>query len=253
MGTRPCLTLVALTVFPYAGALAQTDEIQVYDATIAEPGQVDMTVHANYTPRGRTDADFAGGVVPNHSVNGAFEFAYGLREDWELGLYLPVYTYADSRLQFDGAKLRSLWVSPQARQRRFFYGLNIEYSFNAPHWDNSRTSLEIRPIVGVRAGHWDFILNPIIDSDFDGLGRMHAEPAARVAYNFSDTVATAVETYSDLGPLSHMYSWQSQAQTMFAVIDWSTGVRSSVELGVGHGFTSESDAWVVKAIWNHSF
>ncbi len=253
MGTRLCPALAALTIFLCAGALAQTDEIQVYDATIAEPGQIEITVHGNYTPRGRTEADFAGGVVPNHSVNGAFEFAYGFRDYWELGLYLPVYSYTDSRLQIDGAKLRSLWVTPQARQRRFFYGVNVEYSFNAPRWDNSHASLEIRPIVGMHEGAWDFILNPIIDSEFDGLGRVHAEPAARIAYNYSDTFAAAVETYSDFGPLRQMFGWRDQAQTIFAVIDLGTSARSSVEFGVGHGFTSESDAWVVKAIWNHSF
>lgn len=35
-------------------ARAQTDEIQVYDATIDEPGQFSVELHNNYTPIGRT-------------------------------------------------------------------------------------------------------------------------------------------------------------------------------------------------------
>jgi len=51
-------------------ARAQTDEIQVYDAQIAAPGSFNLTWHDNYTPDGRTGPDYAGGIVPNHTLNG---------------------------------------------------------------------------------------------------------------------------------------------------------------------------------------
>ena len=56
-----------------ASAYAQTDEIQVYDATINEPGQFSVELHNNYTPIGRTQPDFVGGTVPNHTLNGVPE------------------------------------------------------------------------------------------------------------------------------------------------------------------------------------
>jgi hypothetical protein len=247
------LTAVFIILAGPGLALAQTDEIQVYDASIAEPGQAEMTLHANETPLGRESPAFPGGVVPDHSVNGALEFAYGMRDDWELGLYLPVYTITnEGHPQIDGAKLRTLWVTPDARERSFFYGLNLELSYNLPAWDRSRISLEARPIVGWRAGPWDFILNPILDSDFGGLGRAHFAPAERIAYEASKRWAIAVEAYSDFGALRGFDAWSGQAQTVFAVVDYTASAATSLEFGLGHGFTAASDDWVVKLIWNHA-
>ena len=46
---------------------AQTDEIQVYDAAIADKGKFNLMLHNNFTPDGRKEADFPGGIIPNHS------------------------------------------------------------------------------------------------------------------------------------------------------------------------------------------
>jgi len=249
-----CTPLLAAGLILPMVALAQTDEIQVYDAAIAGPGEVELTIHSNYTPDGREKPDFPGGVTPDHSTNGAIEFAYGVADFWELGLYLPVYTITNQGdLQIDGAKLRSLWASPHARQREFFYGVNVEFSYNSPHWESTRTSLEIRPIAGWHEGRWDFILNPIIDWDFDGLGAADFAPAERVAYNASDQWAFALEHYADLGPIRRFDAWSQQSQTLFAVVDYTPSTVNSVEFGVGHGFTSASNSLVLKLIFNHAF
>lgn len=233
-------------------AHAQTDEIQVYDAGIVDPGKFELTVHGNYTPDGLKQPAFPGGVVPNHSVNGAFEWAYGAADFLELGLYLPVYTVTNSgNPQFDGGKLRLLWVVPHARQREFFYGVNFEFSYNVHHWESTRTALEIRPIVGLHEGRWDLIFNPILDSDFKGLDQMHFAPAERIDYNLSQKWAVGVEHYGDLGPLRHFDPVSQQSQSLFAVADYSVDEANSVEFGVGHGLTSQSDDVVVKLIINH--
>jgi hypothetical protein len=242
------------TLMLSAAAFAQTDEIEVYDAAIVEQGKVELTIHGNYTPIGREAADFEGGVVPNHATNGAFEYAYGVADFWELGLYLPVYTITNSGdVQLDGAKLRSLWVLPNARQQQFFYGVNVELSDNSPRWEQSRWALEIRPIIGWHAGPWDLILNPILDSNFDGLGHAHFAPAERVAYNASNRWSFALEEYGDLGPLRRFNDWSEQSQTLFAVADLTVNMTNSLEFGLGHGFTADSDRLVLKLIWNHEF
>ncbi|MGH9606736.1 MAG: hypothetical protein ACRD3N_13685, partial [Terracidiphilus sp.] len=81
---------VALTIAP-AAASAQTDEIQVYDAVIAPQGIFNIMVHSNFTPEGRTQPTFPGAIIANHSFNGAWEWAYGVKPWMEQGLYLPVY------------------------------------------------------------------------------------------------------------------------------------------------------------------
>ncbi len=67
------------------GAHAQTDEIQVYDAEITAPGRLNLTWHNNFTPSGRAQAAFPGGIVPEHAVNGVPEFAYGVTDWFEAG------------------------------------------------------------------------------------------------------------------------------------------------------------------------
>src|SRR5271156_4002875 len=122
----PALALlaVALAVVPKA-AFAQTDEIQVYDAEIEDQGKFNVMVHSNYTPIGRKEADFPGGIIPNHSVNGAVEWAYGVAPWFEQGLYFPVYTaFSDGRGgSLNGFKIRELFVRPNAHAHTFFYGV----------------------------------------------------------------------------------------------------------------------------------
>src|SRR5215469_11246298 len=84
--------IVLLFGLPLA-ALAQTDEIQVYDAEIAEPGIFNLMMHTNFTPIGRKTPDFPNAIIPDDSVNGAAEWAYGVKPWFEQGLYLPVYSF----------------------------------------------------------------------------------------------------------------------------------------------------------------
>jgi len=61
--------------FPVTEADAQTDEIQVYDSEINNPGVFTLQVHHNYTPIGREGPDFMVGIAPNHTSNGVPEWA----------------------------------------------------------------------------------------------------------------------------------------------------------------------------------
>jgi hypothetical protein len=252
-GFRAISGLTVAASFAATSAFAQTDEIQVYDATIAAPGEFSVTLHNNYTPSGRTQPDFPGGVVPNHAWNGVAEWAYGVTDWFEVGIDLPLYTVAnDGRVEFDGGKLRALFVEPDAKNQQFFYGLNFELSFNAQHWEPTRNSGEIRPILGEHLGPWDFIINPIIDTGFNGLHRLDFAPVERVAYNFSETWAGAVEHYADYGFVSDFEPLKREAQTGFLVVDYS-GKSNNIEFGIGHGFTEGSDSLVLKLLITHDF
>jgi hypothetical protein len=226
-------------------AYAQTDEIQVYTGEIAEPGQFTLTVHNNFTPEGRKSPDFPGGIVPDHALNGVPEWAYGVNDWLELGTYLPVYTLTrDGELKFDSVKLRALFAVPKAQEQRFFYGLNFELSYNEPHWEQHRFSGEIRPIVGVRFGAVDVIVNPILDTGFDGFSRLDFAPCARIDYNVSKLWSVALEHYADFGELRSLLPASAQQHQLFAVVDY--GGEPSVELGVGHGLSASSDRLVTK-------
>ena len=127
-------------------AWAQTDEIQVYDAHIASPGTFNLTLHNNYIASGSRTPAFPGALVAEHSLNGVPEWAYGVNDWFEAGLYLPLYSITPAHGgTLNGFKLRALFVEPDAAHQEFVYGVNFEFSYNAKHWDSSRYTSEIRP------------------------------------------------------------------------------------------------------------
>jgi hypothetical protein len=242
LGTLGTLCVVAL------GVRAQTDEIQVYTGEIAAPGVFNLTLHNNYAINGRSSPDFPGGIVPNHSLNGVAEWAYGVTEWFEAGLYLPLYSLSgNGSLTYNGFKVRALFVEPNAADRRFFYGVNFEFSRNTAHWDQNPNTQEIRPIIGWHLGAVDVIVNPILDNSWKGFSRLDFAPATRVAYNLNKTWAIALEEYDDFGPLRGFLSSSQQQHQLFAVFDFG-GKPWSIEGGLGVGFTSATDHLALKLI-----
>jgi hypothetical protein len=246
--TRRVLGMIALTL---VGApvvtFAQTDEIQVYDAVIAAPRVFNLMVHNNFTPDGLKTPTFPGGLIPDKSFNGVAEWAYGVTDWFEAGLYLPLYSISKDRgATINGGKIRLLFVSPHSDDRTFFYGVNFEFSHNARHWDPRTFTSEIRPIIGVHLHPVDIIMNPILDNSFaGGLKSLDFAPAARVAYNLSPRWALAVEEYADIGPLRDFRPVREQSHEIWGVFDHATNVLN-IEAGVGFGLTSASDKVTLK-------
>jgi hypothetical protein len=228
-------------------ALAQTDEIQVYDGALSAVGVFNLTLHNNYVARGDETPAFEGAVTADRSWNGVPEWALGVTRWFEAGLYLPVYSH-DRELGWglDGLKLRTLFAVKDADARRFVYGVNFELSFNARRWDETRVTSEVRPILGWHLGRLDVLLNPILDTAWDGLGNVDFAPAARVALNLDGTWAIALEEYADFGPLASPYAPSDQSHQLYAVV----GRRGALEIeaGVGFGLTGASDALTFKLI-----
>ena len=236
------------------GCLLPTDEIQVYDASITAVGKFNLTWHNNFTPQAQTVPDFPGGVVPDHTLNGVPEWAYGFRPWLELGAYVPIYSYTTrGQLLLEGVKLRMLFVVPHAEDRTFFYGLNFEYSYNEPRWDTHRFSGEMRAIIGAHLGPWDLIVNPVLDTEFNGFKNFTFAPEARVAYNFlPNKFALAAEWYGEFGAVSDILPTRLQGQNLFAVVDIGNSSHG-IEFGVGHGYTRGSTPLIFKLMLMQDF
>jgi hypothetical protein len=229
-----------------------TDEIQVYNADIAPVGTFTLQQHLNYVWQGSTTPDFPGGIAPNRTLNGTPELAYGVTDWYEIGFYAPFTVDSDGTFLPGGVKLRHLFVSPHAEQRKLFYGLNIELSYQAPRFSESAFALELRPILGVRDLGWEFIVNPIVDASFGPNGSVNFAPAARLARNVGGDVMLGVEYYTDLGPLGNIPPSNDQQHTLFGVIDFSA-LGFDVNFGVGFGLTDASSAIVTKLIIGRAF
>ena len=246
---RAAVVIIAFVAVPEL-AFAQTDEIQVYDGGLAAKGKFNLTWHHNFTPSGLTTPAFPGGLVSDKSLNGVTEWAYGVTNWFEAGLYLPLYSIdKDQGAKLDGAKLRALFAVPNADDRKFFYGVNFEFSGNASQWDATRVTSEIRPIIGWHLHPVDIIVNPILDTSYDGVKNLDFAPATRVAYNLPRMWAVALEEYDDFGPLHDLLPGTDQSHQLYGVVDHTTKY-GDFEFGMGFGLTDASDKFTLKLIWS---
>ena len=244
--------LVAIATQSVTHPTHAADEIQVYNASIAPVHTWSLQQHLNYVWSGSTTPDFDGSFAPYHSLNGTPELAYGVTPWYEIGFYAPFAIDANGTLYSAGAKVRHLFVSPNADERKFFYGLNIELSFLTPPFSQSPVGLEFRPILGVRDLGWEFIINPIVDASFGATGSVDFAPAMRLARSVAKDVMLGVEYYSDFGPIGNMSSLSQQRHALFAVTDF-TVLGLDVNFGVGFGLTDSSDKIVTKIIIGRTF
>jgi hypothetical protein len=251
--SRRGLCLLAGAAFSVALAhpAKAVDEIQVYNAGIAAVGQFTIQQHLNYIPLGVKDPPFPGGLISHNSINGTPEFAYGVTDWWEVGLYLP-FAIKDQQFLSDAFKLRTLFVSPNAGEHNFFYGVNFEFSNTTPKFSQSRFGMEIRPIIGVRNADYEFIVNPIVDIGFGKYGEERFTPAARLARKLGPDLFVGLEYYADFGQIGNFANLADQQHTLFAVTDFKLGVFG-VNFGVGYGLTPASDRWVIKTIVGYAF
>src|SRR4030081_3145238 len=220
-----------------------TDEIQVYNAGIAAPGQFTIQQHLNYIALGIKEPPFPGGLISHGSLNGTPEFAYGVTDWWEIGLYLP-FAVQDGQLLSDSFKLRTLFFSSNPAERQFSYGVNFEFSNTTPKFSQTRFGMEIRPIIGVRNADYEFIVNPIVDIGFGKYGEADFTPAARLARKLGPDLFVGLEYYADFGEIGNFLKPADQQHTLFAVTDFKLG-DFGVNFCVDYGLTPAADRGVV--------
>ncbi len=246
------LVLGALAALPFdTQPVRAVDEIQLYNAEIAEVGQFTIQHHFNYAFNGRKEPDFPGGLISHHALNATPEFAWGITEWFELGLYIPWAIDADGRFLSNAAKIRTLFVTPNADKKSFFYGLNFEFDYTTPRFSETRFAMEIRPIIGWRNPQWEFIVNPIVDLGFGSRGDIDFVPAARLARTISKDLAFGVEYYTALGRPGSFLPFEEQSHQLFAVVDFKIG-DVDVDFGLGYGLTPGSDRFMAKTILTYA-
>src|SRR4030081_717343 len=120
-GSRLVAGILGVVVCLAPAAARAVDEIQVYNAEIAQTGQSTLQQHFNYAINGRREPDFPHGLFPHHALNGTPELAYGVNEWWEMGWYAPFAVDQDGRFYSNVLMIRLFFVSPDAAKRVFFY------------------------------------------------------------------------------------------------------------------------------------
>ncbi len=240
------LAVVIVLLMAGVAELRADDEIQVYNAEINEPGKWSVQSHMNYAIVGRKQPDFPGGLIPNHTLEGTPEFAYGVTPWFEFGFYLP---YAVDRDGFhsNAGKVRFLFVTPDAAKRDFWYGINFEFGYATTKFSETRWNMEVRPIIGWTFGDYELIFNPIVEAGFGDKGDALFTPAARFAKKIGKDLSIGIEYYADLGPIGHILPVKEQGHNVFGVVDFKIA-DVDVNFGIGYGLTEGSDRWLAKMI-----
>jgi hypothetical protein len=246
-GFRRSIAAAAILLVASAVSAQAVDEIQVYNAEIAKVGQWTMQLHLNNAFIGRKEPDFPGGLIPNHALNGTPEWGYGITDWWEMGFYAPFAVDQNGTFYSNAVKIRHLFVTPNAAEREIFYGVNFEFSYAMPQFSDTKWNVEIRPIIGIRKGDYEFIVNPIVDFGFGQNGDLVFVPAARFARRLGENLSVGVEYYSDLGSFPNFSTLNEQQHNIYAVVDFKIG-RFDVNAGVGYGLTPGSDRLMAKMI-----
>ena len=236
---------------------AMIDEIQVYTDDINKPGDFGLELHVNTTPKGRSSRDFPGEITPRHGLRFTPELSYGLSKNLEAGLYLPYARDAEGSTHFAGPKLRLKWLPLQPGEdgQGWFMGANFEYAWVAPEFEQSRRSIELRPIIGYRGRDWLFAANPILDWALAGPdhdGKPDFSPSVKVARNVASDLALGVEYYAELGKVNNILPQRAQSHTLYVALDYE---RKSwgVNVGVGRGLNGATDRWTFKTIFEIPF
>jgi hypothetical protein len=241
---------VAAGVALAAPAFAADEEIQVYMDEMSKPGQFGLDLHNNYVLSGDGGLDYAGQMSSLHRYRLTPEWSYGLTRDVELGLYLPLTTLdGEGHFAADGIKGRVKWIAPHPESQTWFWGANLEIGRVAHSLDENPWNGELKGIVGGRFGRWTVASN--LNFDFKVSGPAPA-PASldfdtKVSYAVTKDFAIGVESYNGLGTFKRFGHFGEADQTLYGVIDAGLG-KWDLNLGLGHGYGSSRDGWVLKAI-----
>ena len=240
---------LGLSFFVCSPALAAPEEIQVYMDELNEPGEVGLDIHNNYVLSGSSGVEYPGEQPSLHRYRATPEFSLGLTRSLELGTYLPLASADRKGVFVDGIKFRLKWLAPRPKDQLWFWGLNFEIGREDHRLDQNPYNAELKGIAGVHSGKWTAAANLNFDFKVSGPASAPAtlELATKVDYSLSAKTAFGIENYNGLGETRALGRFGRSEQSTYATIDTSIG-KWDVNLGIGHGYGSNPDQWIAKAI-----
>ncbi|MBE0625539.1 MAG: hypothetical protein IH606_12060 [Burkholderiales bacterium] len=228
---------------------ASSDEIQVYDDAISDPGEADMDVHINYVPSGIKTPAYPGEIPAHHNFRITPEFAYGLNKNWDAGLYLPIIREGGGDWHAEGMKLRLKYMADHSTVG-FYWGLNGELGYSSHRTEEQHWNFELRPILGYKNKDWNLTLNPIFGTALSGSDHTPGfSPAVKISRRVTEKTWISIEHYADYGPTNAL---RSLTQETYLTTDTEV-FGHALNIGFGRGWTKDSNDWTLKAIVNVPF
>jgi hypothetical protein len=233
---------------PAAGVAQDPFEIQVYEYATVPKGMWNLETHANYTGHG-TRA-FEGPVAPTQGQSHlTFELTRGITDVFELAGYLVLARRPGHGAEYAGYRIRPRVRAPESWAWPVGVSLSAEVAFPPAVFEESRTTLELRPIIEKAFGRWQVDLNPVVGRALRGAGTDEGwdfEPGVRVGHQTFRRAELSVEYYGSTGPVTDPLPRGAQVHQIFPGVDLALGERAVLNLGYGIGLTKAGNDDVLK-------
>jgi len=234
-----------------SAAVGADEEIQVYMDEMNPAGGYGLDVHLNYVPVGRrAGVDWPGEESSQHRLRITPEWSYGLAPWLELGAYVPLMEVGPrGGFEIGGVKGRIKFIAPHSDDTPFFWGLNFEVGRVRRSLDINSWNCELKGIAGWRRDKVTVAANLNFDSVVSGPRHSQStlQLATKAAYQVTPGFSVGVENYNDLGDIRRLRVDRHGDHMTFVTIDKTVG-RFDVDFGVGRGYGTPQDKWVIKAI-----
>ena len=238
-----------LALLPSAAPAQVFDEFQVFDGRIAEQGGFDWNQHLVFGRRGRKEEDVN---APRNGVLATAEIGYATTNWHEVAVYVPVAREFSGDVYGGGFKLRNTFVLPNAGGRAVAGGFDVEIRHQSTRFSDTNWAVALRPIIDFRADGWQLILNPAVELPI-GRSSPGFAPAVRGVKQVREGLWLGLEHYMEFGRFNNWERGPKQSHQLFATADVRLSERFSLNIGVGHGLTRNSDRWAGKAILSVDF
>ena len=127
---------------------------------------------------------------------------------------------------------------------------------NGSEFEANGRTLEIRPIFEHEQGRLYMSINPVVGKALKGPDSDESfdfEPSVKFGWNVTKIIMAGAEYYGAIGALTDFEPWPEQRHMIFPTIDLEVSPNWELNFGVGRGFTSASQRWVLKSIVGYQF
>jgi len=179
------------------------------------------------------------------------EYGYGITKESELGANVFISDYNGSSF-VNGGKISHMYIPTHDEEGLWHYGVKNEVNFITDIGGIQTNYYEITPLLSLHLQSWKFTLNTSLDMALNSEKKITFSPSAKVAYKAFEKTYIGFEYYVDNLPFSNLRAINQQPNTGYFVID--TAYRTSqFSFGVGKGFATSTDDWVLKAVGSLNF
>ncbi|MES2126291.1 MAG: hypothetical protein V4463_03390 [Pseudomonadota bacterium] len=225
------------SLFACTHAMAANDETIVYGDDMSKAGETGFEMYSKWS----RSAPEQGRRQLFHAIG---EMSYGLTDQWNLGLKLPV-TREAGQWHADGAYLELKYLAPHAAQG-WYWGAEIEGGSVGARGEERAAVLEVVPLVGWHNGAWHALANPGFEYTNEGSERgLSFSPRFKVSYQVDHANAFGMEYHVDAGLLKAITPRHERNEVAFLTWEAKFG-EQAFSVALGHGATSASERWALR-------